>query len=63
MKPKITPVLHQCIETGIKLGINRSRKYSEDQRLENLSDEYLEDAIYNAIMNEIYEWFDFEDTN
>jgi hypothetical protein len=56
MKPKIIPLLESCIEDGLVLGFNRSHKHSTDPP---------EDEIFrhqaNAIMDEIYERFEFKE--
>jgi hypothetical protein len=55
MKPKVLPILEQCIETGICLGYNRARKYDvveNEQQLFNL--------IQQEIMNNIHEYFYIE---
>lgn len=56
MKPKTINVLEMCIDTGVSLGYNRAHKHDD-----NPSEEVIKDKIREAIMNEIYEWFDFED--
>lgn len=56
MKPKFFPVLDMCIENGIKLGYNRAHKHTETPTREQ-----IEIQIYDAIMHEIYEWFEFPD--
>ena len=45
-----------CIENGIKLGYNRAHKHTETPTREQ-----IEIQIYDAIMHEIYEWFEFPD--
>lgn len=56
MKPKILPLLEQCIDDGIKRGWHRAHKHNDNPD---------EDAIMNEIalcvMGEIFEWFDFEE--
>ena len=54
MKPKFIPLLEQCIETGISLGYNRAFKHNDSPTKEE-----IEQEIHRAVMNEIYEWFDF----
>lgn len=56
MKPKFPPVLEMCIENGLKLGYQRAFKHND-----NPSDEEVHEAILQAVMNEIYEWFDFDE--
>jgi hypothetical protein len=57
MKPKFTPVLEMCIENGLRLGYTRAFKHND-----NPSDEQIHQAIFQAVMHELYEWFDFEET-
>lgn len=56
MKPKFPPVLEMCIENGLKLGYQRAFKHND-----NPSDEEVHEAILQAVMHEIYEWFDFDE--
>ena len=56
MKPKILPVLEMCIENGIAYGLGRAYKHTDEP-----SEAYKLDVIKNAIMHEIYEWFEFEE--
>jgi hypothetical protein len=56
MKPKLIPVLEDCIEVGLKLGMNRAYKHHSDPPESVLLSEQQE-----AIMNEIYERFDFKE--
>ena len=56
MKPKLIPMLEQCIEMGISLGYNRAFKHNDKPTKEE-----FEHEIHKAIMNEIYEWFDFDE--
>ena len=56
MKPKIYPVLVMCINAGVNLGYNRAFKHNPDPTQDD-----IKTCINEAITNEIYEWFDFED--
>ena len=56
MKPKLLPVLEQCIESGIQIGLNRAYKHNESP-----SHDVIADHIGREIMNQIYEWFDFDE--
>lgn len=58
MKPKLFPLLEQCIENGLKCGYNRAHKH-----IDNPTDDQIFDQQHSAIMGEIWEWFDFEDHN
>jgi hypothetical protein len=46
MKAKEYNLIAQCVETGVMLGWNR---------------EHIREQIERAVLNEICEWFDFED--
>lgn len=54
MKPKLLPLLEQCIENGIVRGYNRAYKHDDDP-----PSTVITETIFNCIMEEIHEWFDF----
>ena len=54
MTPKFNLVLEQCIEVGITRGYNQAHKHND-----NPTQQYVEECIYNCIMGELYEWFEF----
>ncbi len=54
MKPKTIPLLEQCIEVGVALGLRRAYKHND-----NPSDAHVQAEITNAVMGEFFEWFDF----
>ncbi len=56
MKPKLLPLLNQCIEDGIQRGYRRAHKHCE-----NPSEDVIFENIETCIMGEIYEWFDFDE--
>jgi hypothetical protein len=56
MKAKEYNLIAQCVETGVMLGWNRAHKYDE-----NPDPEAIRNAIEQAVLNEICEWFDFEE--
>lgn len=56
MKPRMYPVLEMCIENGTRRGINRAYKHTDEP-----SREAVEENIIREIMNEIHEWFAFEE--
>lgn len=58
MKPKFNLVLEQCIETGLTLGYNRAFKHTD-----NPDEHVIRSKQYDAIMEEIYQWFDMENVN
>ena len=55
MKVKSLKVLERCIEDGVGYGWMRAYKHDDDP-----SSEYIQDQIALAIINEIHEWFEFE---
>lgn len=56
MKPKLMPVLMQCIETGIARGWTRAHKH--DPTPESSA---VKLAIENAVWEELYDWCDFDE--
>jgi len=56
MKPKTYRVLSEAVENGIKYGWHRAHKHDGDPDQID-----IQGAIHNAIMQEISEYFDFED--
>ena len=55
MKPKILPVLEMCIENGLSYGYRRAFKHNDDP-----TEDQITQAIKDAVMHEIHEWFDME---
>lgn len=56
MKPKFNLVLEQCIESGIQFGLSRAFKHDDTP-----SREVIAEHVQREIMNQIYEWFDFDE--
>ena len=56
MKAKTYNLIRQCVENGTSYGWNRAHKHVSDP-----SPEQIKNAIEDAVMNEISEWFTFED--
>lgn len=56
MKPKTYRVLSEAVENGIKYGWHRAHKYDEEPDSVD-----IHAALHNAIMNEISEYFEFDD--
>jgi hypothetical protein len=54
MKPKTYQLLEFAIENGLKLGYRRAHKHNDQP-----SEEYILEQQKEAILNEIYDWFDF----
>jgi hypothetical protein len=57
MKAKEYHLIAKCVETGIMFGWNRAHKHTDEP-----DPETIRNAIEVAVMNEICEWFDFEDS-
>lgn len=55
MKPKITRVLEECIDSGVALGLSRAHKHTDTP-----TEEQIRACISDAIWNKLYEWFHFE---
>jgi hypothetical protein len=56
MKARDGMVLERCVETGIRLGLNRARKHQEAP-----TEAEVVQAIQRAVMDEVEEWFLFEE--
>jgi len=56
MKARDGLVLERCVEVGIKLGLNRARKHQEAP-----TEAEVVQAILRAVMDEVEEWFIFEE--
>ena len=54
MKPKEYQVLQMCIENGLAFGLNRAYKHTDEP-----SKDQILDAIEQALMEEIHQWFEF----
>lgn len=55
MKARTLKLLERCIEDGIAYGWQRAYKHDDDP-----PSEQIQDQIMLAIINEIHEWFEFE---
>jgi len=54
MRPKFRIILEQCIDEGVCAGYWRSRKH-----VENPSPEAIIENISEAVMGQMYQYFDF----
>lgn len=54
MKPKEYLVLQMCIENGVTRGYFRAHKHTDTP-----DEAQMLDALYQAVMEEIHEWFEF----
>ena len=57
MKPKFNLLLETCILNGVILGHTRAYKHNN-----NPSQTDINESIVNEVLNELHEWFDFEET-
>jgi hypothetical protein len=56
MKAKEYNLIAQCVETGVMLGWNRAHKHTDTP-----DPDTIRNAIEQAVLNEICEWFDFDE--
>jgi len=56
LKPKTYRILTEAVENGVKYGYHRSYKHTDDP-----DPDQMQDTIIQAVMNEIFEWFDVDD--
>ena len=56
LKPKTYPILVEAVENGVKYGYHRAHKHND-----NPDRDQVTDAVINAVLNEIFEWFDIDD--
>lgn len=56
LRPKTYPLLVDAVENGVKYGYHRAHKHND-----NPDQDQITDAIINAVINEIFEWFDIDD--
>ena len=56
MKAKEYNLITQCVETGVMLGWNRAHKHTDTP-----DPDTIRNAIEQAVLNEICEWFDFDE--
>ena len=55
MKANEYKVLVQAIESGVAYGYHRAYKHNDDP-----GEDAIKDAITEAVINEVCEWFEFE---
>ena len=56
MKPKFMQLLEKCILDGVVFGHDRAYKHNPTPERYQINE-----AIVNEVMNEIHEWFDFDE--
>lgn len=54
MKANMYKLIERCVEEGVQYGYTRAHKHTDHP-----TQEQLEDQIIQAVMNEICEWFEF----
>ena len=55
MKPKFYPILTDCIERGVQLGMNRAYKHDDAP-----SREVIAQNVETEILNQLYAYFVFD---
>jgi len=60
MKANDYQVLRRCVEEGIAYGVQRADKYADDVLTEAQQQRVVE-QVERAVMNEIAEWFVFDE--
>lgn len=58
MKAKDYLVLQMCIENGVTRGYFRAHKHTDTP-----DEAQMLDAMYQAVMEDILEWFEFDEKN
>jgi hypothetical protein len=56
MKVRTYVVLDNAVEMGVNYGWNRAHKHTDSP-----TEEQIKQEIWHAVMNEITEWFTFDD--
>lgn len=56
MKAKEYELMLLAVEDGVSIGYSRAHKYTDDP-----SEQELKDHVQREVINQICEWFDFED--
>lgn len=56
MKPKFVQLLETCIMDGVTMGHARAYKHDDSPTKAQINE-----AIVNAVLLEIHEWFDFDE--
>jgi hypothetical protein len=56
MTPKFTQLLEKCITDGVILGHTRAYKHNDFPSKADINE-----AIVREVLNELHEWFDFDE--
>jgi hypothetical protein len=57
MTPKFLQLLETCILDGVVIGHTRAYKHNDAPSTADINE-----SIVNEVLNEIHEWFDFDET-
>ena len=55
MKANMYKLIERCVEEGVQYGYNRAHKHTDTP-----TEDQIKLAVTDAVMNEICEWFDFD---
>jgi len=58
MKAREYQLLERCVEDGIARGFDRAHKHDDSP-----GEESIQESIKCEVMNEVCEWFDFDDAS
>jgi len=58
MTPKFIRLLEECITDGVVLGHTRAYKHNDAPSRADINE-----SIVREVLNEIHEWFDFDEPN
>ncbi len=58
MKPNVYKLIERCVEDGINYGYQKAFKHTDEP-----SPDHIKEAILDAIMLEISEWFDIDESS
>lgn len=56
IRPRTYRILEMAVESGVEYGYNRAYKHTDDP-----NDERIKQSISEAVMLEIFEWFDVDE--
>jgi hypothetical protein len=56
MKPDLYKIIEMAVNSGVVIGYNKAHKHNDDP-----DEDQIIDAIENAVMMQICEWFRFEE--
>jgi hypothetical protein len=56
MTPKFIQLLEKCVLDGVILGHKKAYKHTSTP-----SEADINDSIFNEVLNELHDWFDFDE--